>query len=111
MAGRREPMHGHNWRVTAVVRGARLDADGLLCDFHLVEATLRDVVAPLHNRSLNEVAPFDALNPTAEHVAGHIGQRLAAGLAGRLPAGVGVERVSVTEAPGCRATWINPQSL
>src|SRR5690606_16287926 len=38
--GRREPLHGHDWRVTIVVAGNDLDADGLLCDFHALEAAL-----------------------------------------------------------------------
>ena len=66
IAGEREPVHGHNWRVTVVVAGPRLDADGLLCDFHAVEVSLREILGPLNNRSWNEVSPFDEINPSAE---------------------------------------------
>jgi 6-pyruvoyltetrahydropterin/6-carboxytetrahydropterin synthase len=103
IAGVRETLHGHNWRVTASVAGDRLDADGLLCDFHLVEECLREIVAPLHNSNLNETPPFDRLNPTAEHVAQHIARRMRDALAPELPSGVAVRRVGVTEAPGCEA--------
>lgn len=102
MAGRRETSHGHNWRVTLVVRGEQLDADGLLCDFHEVEKILDRVLAPLRDANLNETPPFDALNPTAEHVAKHIADAVSAQMQG--PARV--HRVTVTEAPGCAATCI-----
>lgn len=100
--GVREPVHGHDWHVTAVVEGATLDGDGLLCDFHEVQAKLREIVGPFHNRSLNEVAPFTARNPTAEHVARYIADELA----DELPSGVRIQRVRVTEAVGCAATFI-----
>ena len=106
IGGAHEPVHGHNWRVRATVAGDRLDAEGLLCDFHLIENSLREVLAPLHNRHLNEIAPFDRVNPTAERVAMHIAERLCQLTAGRLPAGVRVARVAVTEAPGCEAAYL-----
>ncbi len=105
MAGQREAVHGHNWRVTATVAGPSLDADGLLCDFHLVEAVLREVIGPYHNADLNRVPPFTDVNPTAENVAKHIADTLAARLGGRLPPGAGVAWVRVTEAPGCSTTY------
>ncbi|MEM7516161.1 MAG: 6-carboxytetrahydropterin synthase, partial [Planctomycetota bacterium] len=81
-----------------------LDGDGLLLDFHALEADLAALIEPLHNRNLNETPPFDDLNPTAEHVAGHLGRELAA----RLPEGVHLVGLSVTEAVGCQATWRPP---
>ena len=100
--GVREPLHGHNWRVTAVVAGPVLDADGLLCDFHEVEAHLDAAIDRYRDRTLNDVAPFDQVNPTAEHLARHLAEALADGLG----EGVQVRRLSVTEAPGCEATYI-----
>jgi len=133
--GERESLHGHNFRVRATVASARegdnkrgtgrleaacpgtregvdgLDEDGLLCDFHVIERALREIIAPWHNRNLNEVEPFHRINPTAERIAEHIGLRLQAALRESMPAGTGsrairVTRVAVTEAPGCEATWI-----
>ena len=102
IAGKREPTHGHNWHVTATVRGEGLDDDGLLCDFHEVQRALDDVLAPLCDVDLNATPPFDRLNPTAEHVARHIADLLSRTLAGRAR----IARVTVTEAPGCAATYI-----
>lgn len=102
MKGEREPVHGHNWRVTVVVGGDELDGDGLLCDFHAIERELGRIVKPFQNADLNRVAPFDEINPTAERVAQHIGEALAQAL----PAGVELVRASVTEAPGCEASYV-----
>lgn len=101
IAGEREPLHGHDWHVTLAVRGPRLDGDGLLCDFHELEQRLDRIVGALHNRTLNETPPFDALNPTAEHVARHIGEAMRPAV----PDGATIARVEVTEAPGCTAVW------
>lgn len=102
LGGVRERLHGHNWRVVVSVAGAQLDHEELLCDFHLVEALLRDIVSPFRDGNLNETAPFDQVNPTAEAVARHVATALAAALEQRAPA-VRLEWVRVTEAPRCTA--------
>jgi 6-pyruvoyltetrahydropterin/6-carboxytetrahydropterin synthase len=87
-----EPVHGHNWRVKVTVAAAKLDAIGVVMDFHELERLVDLILAPLHNRHLNEVAPFAAeLNPSAENVALHVGRSL------RLPNGVGLKCVEVWE--------------
>ena len=73
--GSLEPVHGHNWRVKVTVAAPKLDAIGVVMDFHELERLVDQVIAPLHNRHLNEVPPFaDALNPSAENVALHVGR-------------------------------------
>jgi 6-pyruvoyltetrahydropterin/6-carboxytetrahydropterin synthase len=106
IGGRREPVHGHNWQVTAVVRPARranegLDNNGLVCDFHAVERALDGVIAPFHNADLNSTPPFDRINPTAEHVARHIARTLQ----DKVPEGAVLHAVRITEAPGCAVTY------
>jgi len=105
IAGRREPVHGHNWHVTAELEGPTLDADGLLCDFHTVESTLRDLIEPFRNADLNAIPPFDTVNPSAERVAEYIASELRARLDGALAPHARVSAVRVTEAPGCAATY------
>ncbi len=111
--GVQEPLHGHNWHVTACLQGPTLDEDGLLLDFHEAERVLAGVVGPFVNRSLNDVPPFDRVNPTAEHVARHVAESLSGGL-GLDPnpadgsdrgAAVRVAWVRVSEAPGCHAVY------
>ncbi len=105
IAGCREPMHGHNWRVLAVIAGSELDDDSLLCDFHLVQKALNQAIEPFINADLNASVQMAGLNPTAEIVACTIAHTLDTLLAGSLGAGVKVARVSVTEAAGCRAVY------
>lgn len=110
IGGLREALHGHDWHVTLTISGASLDAEGLLIDFHAVSARLGEVVAPFANRCLNDVPPFDRLNPTAELLASHIGQAMAGWLAG-VPNGgreLKIAEVRITEAIGCAAIYRSP---
>jgi 6-pyruvoyltetrahydropterin/6-carboxytetrahydropterin synthase len=101
--GSLEPLHGHNWVVRVTVERNGLDSIGVVMDFHELERLVGAIVAPLHNRHLNEVAPFDggSVNPTTENVALHVGQTLA----GKLPDGVRLLYVEVWETPTCRAVY------
>jgi 6-pyruvoyltetrahydropterin/6-carboxytetrahydropterin synthase len=105
IAGQKEPVHGHNWRVTATLAGKTLDPDGLLCDFHQVEAALAEVIAPFNNADLNQTPPFTDVNPSAENVAKHIAVALSGRLAPLLAGRADVRSVRVTEAPGCSTTY------
>lgn len=100
IAGEREDMHGHDWRIRLCVEGPRLDAEGLLCDFHALEQQLDTVLQPFCNVVLNDTPPFDEVNPTAERLAEHICMQCATSP----PEGVIHMSVSVTEAAGCEAT-------
>jgi 6-pyruvoyltetrahydropterin/6-carboxytetrahydropterin synthase len=75
--GEGERLHGHNWKIKAVVRAKELDAHGFVLDFAVLGATLRAIVEPYEHVFLNEVAPFDDVNPTAENVARVVADELA----------------------------------
>jgi 6-pyruvoyltetrahydropterin/6-carboxytetrahydropterin synthase len=101
--GTLEPLHGHNWRVRATVEAGGLDAIGVVMDFHELERLVDRIIAPFHNRNLNDVAPFvDELNPSAENVAFHVGRSLAPALPGQTR----LVRVEVWETSTNRATYI-----
>jgi len=102
LAGERERLHGHNWRVVVSVAGDRLDGEELLCDFHAIEGMLAGIVRPFRDGNLNDTPPFDRVNPTAEALARHIAAMLSAEL-GRGAPSVHLEWVRVTEAPRCTA--------
>lgn len=108
ISGVREEVHGHNWRVCVAVGGENLDPDGLLCDFHTVEEVLGAVIEPFNNRDLNSVAPFDRLNPSAEHVARYIAREMSHRLDQSLAPFARVLWARVTEARGCTATYRVP---
>jgi 6-pyruvoyltetrahydropterin/6-carboxytetrahydropterin synthase len=90
-----EPVHGHNWRVRVTVAAPKLDAIGVVMDFHELERLVDEVVAPMHNRHLNDLPAFSdgGLNPSAENLALHVGRWLEP----RLPASVSLLRVEVWE--------------
>lgn len=96
-----ETPHDHTWHVSVAVAGPGLDAEGLLCDFHLLQRRLERILAPLEGRDLNRTPPFDHVNPTAEMVARHIADTLEPAL----PDGISLAAVSITEAPGCTAIY------
>jgi 6-pyruvoyltetrahydropterin/6-carboxytetrahydropterin synthase len=98
--GSLEPVHGHNWVVRVTVGADKLDSIGVVMDFHELERLVDAIVSPLHNRHLNEVAPFSKeLNPTAENVALHVGREL------KLPTNVRMLSVEVWETPENRAIF------
>jgi 6-pyruvoyltetrahydropterin/6-carboxytetrahydropterin synthase len=100
--GEGERLHGHNWRIKAVLRAHELDASGWVMDFAKLGAALRALVEPYEHVLLNDVPPFDDLNPTAENLA----RVVADGLAQRLDDGrVRVVRVDVWENDTCCATY------
>jgi 6-pyruvoyltetrahydropterin/6-carboxytetrahydropterin synthase len=61
--------HGHNYKVELVVRGEKLDDQRMLMDFTHLERALAPLLARVDHQNLNELPPFDEVNPTAEAVA------------------------------------------
>ena len=74
--GKREIVHGHNYRVQVVVRGEKLDKIGMLAEFVALKKALRDTCEPMDHVFLNEMKPFDTVNPTAENMAVYIADKL-----------------------------------
>ena len=62
-------MHGHNWKVETEIEASSLDETGMAIDFKTIrQATIR-LTDKLDHRYLNEIKPFDEINPTAENIA------------------------------------------
>ena len=97
--GTLEPLHGHNWTVTVTAGAEHLDADGFVIDFHVLEKRLDALLSPLSNAHLNDAALLAGANPSAELVCQSIANALVVAPPARLVS------VSVTEAPGCVATY------
>ncbi len=68
--------HGHNYKVEVVIRGEDLDPQRMLLDFTALERVLRPLIERVDHRNLNQVPPFDTINPTAEAVAAWIHREL-----------------------------------
>lgn len=99
--GRCEALHGHNWKVEVVVRGDQLDKADLLMDFGELKKLMNRALDGLDHRHLNEVPPFDQLNPSSEMIAKHIAEQVAPGLPGH----VRIKEVSAWESDDSRATY------
>jgi 6-pyruvoyltetrahydropterin/6-carboxytetrahydropterin synthase len=82
--GKCENLHGHNYKVRLTVAGPQLDEIGLLQDFTSLKRVLRAIVDKLDHQHLNEMSPFDKLNPSAENLARFIHDESARDLAGKL---------------------------
>ncbi len=94
-----EPMHGHNWRISVTVAADKLDSIGVVMDFHELERLVDEVVAPMHNRSLNDLPMFTTTNPTAENVALHVATSI------KLPTTVRLAQVEVWETWNCSTIY------
>jgi|SRR5438270_4597553 6-pyruvoyltetrahydropterin/6-carboxytetrahydropterin synthase len=80
--GKCENVHGHNYRVQVGMEGPELDDTGLLYDFTDLKKQLRATSEYLDHQFLNELKPFDEINPSAENIAKFIYDQLQKDLKG-----------------------------
>lgn len=104
-----ERLHGHNWRIEVTVAARELDGRGLAIDFKVLKGHLTDTCRRLDHRFLNELEPFDRINPTSENLARHLALEMERRLGGVEPA-VRVYEVRVWESGGASAAWRNEES-
>lgn len=69
-------MHGHNWKLEVEVCATVLDSVGMGVDFKIIRQAARDVAERLDHQYLNDIPPFDEINPTAENIASYFYQEL-----------------------------------
>ena len=100
--GKCENVHGHNYRVLVTIQGQELDSIGLLVDFVEVKKLMSQVIDRLDHQFINDVEPFDILNPSAENMAKYFYDEISTGL-GESPARVG--EVKVWETDTASATY------
>ena len=67
--GKCENPHGHNYKVLVTLVGKELDASGLLLDFKLLKQVMRPVIEYLDHQMINDLEPFNTVNPSAENLA------------------------------------------
>src|SRR5207244_2101912 len=97
--GSLEELHGHNWTVKVTVAAEKLDAIGVVMDFHQLENLVDEIIVPLHNRHLNDARLLAGLNPSAENVALAVARVL------KLPTGAHLDSVEVWETPQSSAIY------
>jgi 6-pyruvoyltetrahydropterin/6-carboxytetrahydropterin synthase len=89
--GKCENVHGHNYRCQVSVQGEQLDSIGLLVDFVELKRVVHSVLERLDHQWLNDLPPFDVLNPSAENIAKYIYE--------------GIDQ-ALGEKPGVKIGWV-----
>ena len=100
--GKCEALHGHRFRVVVRVRASGLDDIGLAYDFTELKRHLGDILARFDHTFLNDVPPFDKMNPSSENIARTTYTELEPKLAGT-PASLSA--VEVWESPQSGVTY------
>ena len=102
--GRCENVHGHNWKVRVVIQGEKLDETGMLVDFLDVKSFMGEILDRIDHQFLNEIPPFDSINPSAENIAEYFYQQLTGKFA-ETPVPVRVREVKIWETEIQSATY------
>jgi 6-pyruvoyltetrahydropterin/6-carboxytetrahydropterin synthase len=102
--GKCENLHGHNYKVRVTLAGAELDASGLLYDFVHLKQVIQTVIRSLDHKYLNELKPFDILNPSAENIARHIYDEAVKQMH-QAPSGAAIASITVWETETSAATY------
>ncbi|MDD5127647.1 MAG: 6-carboxytetrahydropterin synthase QueD [Dehalococcoidales bacterium] len=101
--GKCEALHGHRFKVVAKIRATALDDIGLAFDFTILKRHLDAVLIRFDHTCVNDVPPFDEINPSSENIAANIYDELRLKLEG---APVSLACVEVWESPQTYVTYI-----
>jgi len=103
VASKCENLHGHNWKIEVCVHGKTLDQSGVVMDFGVIKAHVREIIQRLDHCFLNELEWFSGQQPpSSENIARFIAEQLAEQLA---DAPVQVASVSAWESDDACATY------
>ncbi len=94
--GKCEALHGHRFGVVVKIGAPEVDEVGLAYDFTVLKQHLSDILSRFDHICLNDVPPFDNINPSSENIAATIYNELQPKLAG---APVSLSCVEVWESP------------
>lgn len=79
-AGACNRVHGHNFKVELEVEARALDEVGMAVDFTMLESLAASIAQGLDHQLLNEIPPFNEVNPTAENLGAYFWTRAAKAL-------------------------------
>ena len=100
--GKCESLHGHRFRVVVKVTASQVNDIGLVYDFVELKQHLGEILARFDHTCLNDVPPFNRINPSSENIAATIYNELQPKLAG---APVSLSCVEVWESPQCGVSY------
>ncbi len=67
--GKCENLHGHRYKVAVKLASTELNEIGLAYDFTDLKSIIKPLLVRYDHTLLNDVPPFDKLNPSAENIA------------------------------------------
>jgi len=67
--GAPEPMHGHSWKVEVKIQSNKLDREDISVDYVKVKKAVEELAKKFDYHYINEVPPFDKINPSSENIA------------------------------------------
>jgi 6-pyruvoyltetrahydropterin/6-carboxytetrahydropterin synthase len=102
--GKCENVHGHNYKVRVTLEGPQLDSVGLLCDFTHLKRVIREIVGGVDHKFLNDMAPFDVINPSAENLAKYFYDETTRQM-NAMPEGARVTSITIWETGTTSATY------
>ena len=70
--GKCEALHGHRFRVVVKVRASKVNDIGLTYDFTELKRHLSDILKQFDHTCLNDMPPFEQINPSSENIAATI---------------------------------------
>lgn len=103
--GKCERLHGHNYKVVVCARANSLGPGGMVMDFGELKAAAHTVADRLDHAYLNDIPPFDRLEPSAENIAAYFFEQVSKQLNEN---GNMLYSVSIGESDTSRATFIGP---
>jgi 6-pyruvoyltetrahydropterin/6-carboxytetrahydropterin synthase len=101
--GKCEHLHGHNYRVQVTARSAALGSGGMVMDFGDLKQAANEVLQRLDHTYLNDIPPFDQIEPSAENIAAYLFQEISTNLVEQADL---LYSVSVYESDTSKATFI-----
>ena len=70
--GKCEKTHGHRYKVVVKIQAKKLNEIGLAYDFTDLKRYLKEILERYDHTCLNDIRPFDKINPSAENIAATI---------------------------------------
>ena len=98
--GKCENLHGHRYKVLVKVSASEVNDIGLAYDFRDLKEALKPLLDRYDHTLLNDVQPFDKINPSAENIARTIYEELKPKIEA-----VALESVTVWESPESSAEY------
>jgi 6-pyruvoyltetrahydropterin/6-carboxytetrahydropterin synthase len=105
--GKCERLHGHNYRVQVAARSGSPGKGGMVIDFGDLKSATREVLENLDHNYLNDMKPFDQIEPSAENVASFLFNEVAALLGNQASL---LYSVAVWESSTSKATYFKDET-